>query len=333
MKLLIKGGGIAGCVAGICALLNGYEVLLFESKKMPRHKVCGEYVSLESVPILEQLLGITLRHYPIVYQYRIQDLISSQVIMGHLPLGGFGISRYEFDALLMNRFTQLGGLYHSEQRIVEYAYCGNQVKASLANGDTHLGDLYIDASGKSPCNDKADAYIGLKYHIYDNLPDPTIRLFLFAGGYFGTSSVENGKRCVCFLIRQQSITGFNKPIDFARQILIDAKLELYSKPDQSPLYVISNFHFKPSHQINSIGDAKQLVPPLAGNGMSIAIADGLKLLDQTLGPTEKTDKRKGIIQQLHHIAYKPFGASLLTSSFAGAELHQTLIGATHGHII
>ena len=53
--VLIIGGGLAGLCAGIDLAQAGYEVLLFEPKAYPRHKVCGEYISNEVLPYLKSL--------------------------------------------------------------------------------------------------------------------------------------------------------------------------------------------------------------------------------------------------------------------------------------
>ena len=50
---IIIGGGLAGLTAAIGLRNCGVSVLLIEKHDFPRHKVCGEYVSNEVLPILE----------------------------------------------------------------------------------------------------------------------------------------------------------------------------------------------------------------------------------------------------------------------------------------
>ncbi len=54
--LIVIGGGPAGAAAAIVAGGNGRRVLLLERGKFPRHKVCGEFVSAESLGLLKTLL-------------------------------------------------------------------------------------------------------------------------------------------------------------------------------------------------------------------------------------------------------------------------------------
>ena len=46
--IAVVGGGLAGLSLSIQLAKAGYDVILFEKEKYPFHKVCGEYISLES---------------------------------------------------------------------------------------------------------------------------------------------------------------------------------------------------------------------------------------------------------------------------------------------
>ena len=54
--LIVVGGGPAGESAAITAVRGGARVVLLERGKFPRHKVCGEFVSAESLELLSSLL-------------------------------------------------------------------------------------------------------------------------------------------------------------------------------------------------------------------------------------------------------------------------------------
>ena len=51
------GGGPAGTSAAITSVRGGATVLLLERGRFPRHKVCGEFVSAESLDLLGNLLA------------------------------------------------------------------------------------------------------------------------------------------------------------------------------------------------------------------------------------------------------------------------------------
>ncbi len=76
-------------------------LLLIEKEAYPRHKVCGEYVSNETLPYLSSL-GIDPFDLGAV---RIDELDFSvpgkKPLRTSLPLGGFGISRFALDHALI----------------------------------------------------------------------------------------------------------------------------------------------------------------------------------------------------------------------------------------
>ncbi len=61
----IVGGGLAGLCLAIQLADRGISVVLFEKNRFPFHKVCGEYISMESWPFLESL-GLPLAEMEIV---------------------------------------------------------------------------------------------------------------------------------------------------------------------------------------------------------------------------------------------------------------------------
>ncbi len=96
----IVGGGLAGLCLAIQLADKGISVILFEKNSYPFHKVCGEYISMESWDFLNEL-GLSLDDLNLP---RITELgISSEngfMLNTSLPLGGFGISRYSLDNYL-----------------------------------------------------------------------------------------------------------------------------------------------------------------------------------------------------------------------------------------
>jgi flavin-dependent dehydrogenase len=59
--LAVIGAGPAGCSAAITAARQGARVVLFEKGDFPRQKVCGEFVSAESLALLSSLLSVAQR--------------------------------------------------------------------------------------------------------------------------------------------------------------------------------------------------------------------------------------------------------------------------------
>jgi len=104
----IIGGGLAGLALSIQSAKAGYKTILFEKEKYPYHKVCGEYISLESWDFLK-LLGLPLEQMqlPIIKQLNV-SAPDGTLFQQQLPLGGFGISRYKLDHELSGLAKQAG---------------------------------------------------------------------------------------------------------------------------------------------------------------------------------------------------------------------------------
>ena len=98
--IAIIGGGLAGLSLSIQCASAGYRTVLFEKENYPFHKVCGEYISNESLPFLEQL-GVPLTSWglPGITHLNI-SAPNGKAYPFTLPLGGFGVSRYKLDQCL-----------------------------------------------------------------------------------------------------------------------------------------------------------------------------------------------------------------------------------------
>ena len=94
-QVVIIGGGLAGLTAAIHLCQQGKKVVLFEKNSYTKHKVCGEFISNEVLPYFNQL-GLSIAHLnPTSINSTTISIVSGQSISRNLPLGGFGISRYQ----------------------------------------------------------------------------------------------------------------------------------------------------------------------------------------------------------------------------------------------
>src|SRR5215468_4806473 len=121
----IIGGGLAGLALSIQCARAGYHTVVFEKEKYPFHKVCGEYISLESWNFLQDLgLPLSDMQLPIINRLLITTP-NGNYIESQLPLGGFGISRYTLDRLLANIAIQEGVTLLEDTKVVNVVYRNN----------------------------------------------------------------------------------------------------------------------------------------------------------------------------------------------------------------
>ena len=95
--IAIIGGGLAGLSLAILCADHQLSVALFEKEEYPYHKVCGEYISMESWDFIQRLgLNLESLQLPFIDKLNISDC-RGKAYSFKLPLGGFGISRYLLD--------------------------------------------------------------------------------------------------------------------------------------------------------------------------------------------------------------------------------------------
>src|SRR5579862_8823733 len=99
--LAVVGGGPAGTSAAITAARSGASVALFDSSDFPRQKVCGEFVSAESLALLKELLhghqraNDAMRGAPVIARARI--FASGQMAATAIDPPGLSIPRAVLD--------------------------------------------------------------------------------------------------------------------------------------------------------------------------------------------------------------------------------------------
>jgi len=118
----IIGGGLAGLSLSILLARAGYKIILFEKEKYPFHRVCGEYISLESRKFIESL-GCELFQLGLpVIKKLIVSAPNGDFIKANLGLGGFGVSRFLIDNELKKIAVKHGVTLLEETKVTDLAF-------------------------------------------------------------------------------------------------------------------------------------------------------------------------------------------------------------------
>lgn len=290
--VIIAGGGLAGLALSIQLVKAGYRVALFEKETYPYHKVCGEYISLESWNFLQEL-GLPLSDWNLpIIRTLLLSAPNGESLRHELPLGGFGISRYKIDAALAGIARSAGvDLYESvrvtdirfERSVCEVRTSAGNFQAAVACG-TFGKRSNLDVRWKRAFvrkrSDKLNNFVGVKYHVRANLPADVIGLHFFRNGYCGISRVEDDRYCLCYMTAADnlSISGNSIP-EMEKNILRKNPFLEEIFATATPLFdqpvTISQISFEKKTQVENhilfVGDAAGMVPPLSGNGMSMAL--------------------------------------------------------------
>ena len=300
--VIIVGGGLAGLVSANLLARQGRKVLLFEKKKFPFHKVCGEYVSNEVLLFL-QSIGFDPFHFGASSISRLRvSTPSGRNYFTKLELGGFGISRFVMDNELYKLALQNNVTVLCETKVIDITFDKDHFNVVTNTNDIFIAKLVIGSYGKRDTLDKKlqrsfiqshTGYLGVKYHVKTDYPVNEVGLDNFKGGYCGIVKIEEDKYNICYLYKRNKQINFNSISELEENIL-------FGNPRIKEIFNNSEFIFSEPEVINEIsfdskepvlknilmcGDAAGLITPLCGNGMSMAIHSA-KLLSELIAESK-----------------------------------------------
>jgi flavin-dependent dehydrogenase len=285
--VIIIGGGMAGLVAGIHLSRKKFRVILIEKQSYPHHKVCGEYVSNEVLPYLDQL-GVPVDELgPSRIDRFLLSTASGKSVESKLPLGGFGVSRYRLDDFLYQK-SLLSGVRVLQAQVEAVQFGDNQFTVTTSSDQTYTAPLVIGAYGKRSILDKqlnrsfmqqASPWLGVKAHYRGEIPDDQVSLHNFEGGYCGLSKVEEGIVNACYLAHYSCFKRYKNVSEFQERVLQKNPFLTHFFANATPLFdkplVISQISFAKKQPVENhvlmSGDTAGLIHPLCGNGMAMAI--------------------------------------------------------------
>lgn len=141
------------------AIQAGARVRIYEKSAFPRHKVCGEFLSPEVLPLFERL-GLLSRFQslrPASIRRAILHFGAAEKVL-LFPEPAFGLSRLVFDDFLASAMVERGAglvrrLRLSESRPVIVAH-GRRLASSPRERGTRV--LGFKAHFSGPCNDAVE---------------------------------------------------------------------------------------------------------------------------------------------------------------------------------
>jgi len=281
--MIVIGGGPAGTSAAITAARDGGRVLLLERGRFPRHKVCGEFVSAESLALLKWLLGDAeqeLLHNSIsLSESRL--LLDGRSVRIPVTPPAASIARHDLDLALWNA-AQSAGVTTLQETLVQGIGGQHLFRVQTTAGD-FSGRTVVNASGRwsnlSPAAPPSSGsrWLGLKAHFHGET-EPSVDLYFFKDGYCGVQPVRapNGeiRVNVCALFQANERTSWEHL--FSRHPLLEARARDWTAAF-SPLSTFPVTFRTPrpvSGDIFNAGDAAGFVDPFVGDGIALALRSG-----------------------------------------------------------
>ena len=285
--VIIVGGGLAGPTSAIHLSKFKKQVLVIEKQSYPKHKVCGEYISNEVIPYLNSLEIDPIKEGAKKINRVHVSSINGSLIKGDLPLGGFGMSRYFFDNLLLKKAC-LNGVKVTKDSVISIIFQNDIFIIKTKSSDIFKSKIAIGAYGKRSDLDikmnrkfirKKSPYLAVKSHAKGKFPDDLIGLHNFKGGYCGVSKVENNSINLCYITEYSSFKKHKNISDFQKQVVFKNKHLRKIFKESTSLFkkslTISQISFETKNPIENhiimCGDTAGVIHPLCGNGMGMAI--------------------------------------------------------------
>ena len=286
--VIIVGGGLAGLTSAIHLSTRKKRVLLIEKNEYPKHKVCGEYISNEVLPYLNSL-GINPINEGAKQITKVHiSTTKSNLIKGELPLGGFGMSRYFLDNLLVKK-AHLNGVQILKDTVDSIHFKKDSFTITTKSSGVFQSKITIGAFGKRSSLDqkmkrkfiqKKSPYLAVKIHVKGVFPENLVALHNFKGGYCGVSKVEDNAINVCYITEYRSFKKHKNITDFQEQVVFKNKHLRKIFKESTPVFekplTISQVSFQTKNPVEDhiimCGDTAGMIHPLCGNGMGMAIS-------------------------------------------------------------
>lgn len=260
--MTVVGAGPAGSAAAIAARLAGAGVSIFEKSQLPRHKVCGEFFSPEAEPLLEQLGAWPAFFDAKPYVIRQLELHFPRATKrAKLPEPAYGLTRYRFDRLLLDRALAVGASFER------------------APAPAEPMPPVVMAAGRRFEGKRGGRLFGFKAHFTGPQSD-SVALYFFDHCYVGVNCAEDGLTNVCGLGPEEALArhGFAPDSLLATFAALRERVApLHRSMDwlvTGPLYFRNRLDAPPAPGHYYAGDQLSFVDPFTGTGMLSALISG-----------------------------------------------------------
>lgn len=340
-EVLIIGGGVAGCAASIALARKGRSVTLIEREPVPRHKVCGEFMSGEALEDLHALRidVASLGAVPIDY---VRLAAARRAAEAPLPFRAASLTRKALDTALLAEAIAAGVKVEVGRSVQSLSRTATNLwQASLDDGTIYEAPTAFLATGKHDLRGHGrpkDPHQWVAFKMYyrlsssqtDALKDAS-ELTLYSGGYGGIQPVEDGIANFCCVVQQRYFAkaGLRWESLIAKMqqdcphlaMRLEGAEPLLDKPIAITHIPYGYIRRSTEDGLYCIGDQAAVIPSFTGDGMSIALHTARRAAASYLAAeTAQIFQEKLRSALLPQMRLAEFAADGLNNAFARAVL-------------
>jgi flavin-dependent dehydrogenase len=314
-EVVVVGGGPAGSAVASLLARAGRDVLLLERDAFPRDKLCGEFLSSESLGILRKLgcLDRIERIGAVAIEHARFTAPSGAALSIELPAAALGISRVALDRILFAHAAECGAetVERAEAKAIERR--GARFEIHLSRERERLPEIVtarfvvcaygrrarIDRAMSRRFTEERHPYVAFKRH-HRPTADRVARelagrveIHTVDGGYCGMSQVESGEVNVCMLLMQRFVDRLpDTEWPTIQRALSGSNRHLAERftalaPSDDALHAVAEIPFSLKERAKDgvlfVGDAAGMIAPLAGDGQAMAL-DSAVMLAEAMSP-------------------------------------------------
>lgn len=299
---IVIGAGLAGSTAAYHLALRGYRVLLLEREGQPHHKVCGEFLSPETLPLLSEM-GVNIEALgavPIT-----EAGLHSRRFYHKVPFDApaASLSRLRLDEALLQRASEVGAELRRGVAVTHFEFSPEKQSYRVEAAKTFGSRALFLATGKHELKSapvrqgRERSALGFKLHLKLSEEarrrlDGKVELFFYRGGYAGLCAVEEGRANLCLILDKEIFKKVGGDFPAVLQYLQkeNPSLQDYlreARPEWSKPLSIANLPYGHVHRPEKslartetaektylLGDQLAVIPSFTGSGMAIALWSG-----------------------------------------------------------
>ncbi|VVT12850.1 NAD(P)/FAD-dependent oxidoreductase [Erythrobacter sp. EC-HK427] len=285
---LILGAGPAGCAAAITLRARGVDCTLIDRDATVGDPLCGGFLSWRTAEQLDTL-GIDIARLGAHKVSTLRLFAGQDMREVALPHRAYGLSRHALDSEMRRIALAQGARF-----IADTIKGLGEGYAMGAQEEYHSRSIFLatgkhDLRGHSRPRTAKDTTVGIRLRLpaspaRDRLLGGAIELHLFPGGYVGIVLQEGGSANICLAVRKSALAcAGGSPVALFAKLAQDNRAladRLGEGWEEARVDTIGAVPYgwicrETSPGLYRLGDQAAVIPSLAGEGNSIAIASGV----------------------------------------------------------